>query len=99
MLSFSKLLHAVNEKYLDQCQVTTAVRIKPLLQQENASLRQASFRLFGDLGNSIASHDAFQEQVNGNLITLLLHLSDDDPNVIKVNSYIYISISSIHPNL
>lgn len=85
MLSFSKLLHAVNDKYVNQCHVTAAVRIKPLLQQENSLLRQASFRLFGDLANSISSDDAFQEQVNGNLITLLLHLSDEDPAVIKVS--------------
>ncbi|KAI4464663.1 maestro-related heat domain-containing [Holotrichia oblita] len=87
MLSFSKLLHAVNDKHLNQCQVTAAVRIKPLLQQENNSLRQASFRLLGDLASSIVADDAFQEQVNGNLITLLLHLSDEDPEVIKACKY------------
>ncbi|GJQ85615.1 hypothetical protein Trydic_g20165 [Trypoxylus dichotomus] len=87
MLSFSNLLHAVTEKELNQCQVTAAVRIKPLLQQENNSLRQASFRLLGDLASSIVSDDAFQEQVNGNLITLLLHLNDEDPEVIKACKY------------
>nr|XP_022903178.1 maestro heat-like repeat-containing protein family member 1 [Onthophagus taurus] len=88
MLSFSKLLKVVQENHLNQCQVMAAVRIKPLLQQDNSNLRRASFCLLGDLANSIkGSDEAFQEQVNGNLITLILHLCDDDLDVVKSCKY------------
>lgn len=85
MLSFSKLLKVVDHKHLGSCQVTAAVRIRPLLEQENAQLRQASFHLLGDLAASIGTNEAFKEQVHGNLVALLLHLTDQDENVIKVS--------------
>lgn len=87
MLSFSKLLKTAEEHHLKSCQVTAAMRIKPLFEQEDSLLREAAFRLLGDLAGSI-NHDrrpeAFKEQVCGCLITLLLHLCDDNLNVVKV---------------
>lgn len=68
-------------------QVTAAVRIKPLLDQDDVNLRRASFHLLGDLTQSLSSDanlEAFREQIQGNLITLLLHLCDPDVYVIKV---------------
>lgn len=73
---------------LSTFQVTAAVRIKPLLGQEDVDLRRAAFRLLGDLPSSlnIEQHqsEAFKEQIQGNLITLLLHLCDPDTEVVKV---------------
>lgn len=89
MLGFSKLLNVVDQKHLKHSQVTAAVRIKPLLQHENPALREASFRLLGNLADSIGPDDAFKEQINGNLIALLLHLCDDDAEVVKV-TYLYL---------
>lgn len=88
MLSFSKLLKTAAEQDLNSCQVTAAMRIKPLFEQENSDLREAAFRLLGDLATSINNDqrpDAFKEQVCGCLITLLLHLCDDNQLVVKVN--------------
>lgn len=71
-------------------QITAAVRIKPLLSQEDVELRRAAFRLLGDLPLSLNNDDskseAFKEQIQGNLITLLLHLCDPDFQVVKVCS-------------
>lgn len=77
---------------LSTFQVTAAVRIKPLLGQEDVELRRAAFRLLGDLPLSLNveqhKNEAFKEQIQGNLITLLLHLCDPDQEVIKVHSII-----------
>lgn len=94
MHSLSKLLKVAEKKYLGQCQVTAAVRIKPFLEQDNCNLRSASFRLLGDLAVSIGLHEEFQEQVNGNLIPLLLHLRDEDIQVVKACKYTLRMIAS-----
>lgn len=87
------------------CQVTAAVRIKPLFAQEDIELRKASFRLFGDLTHSLSNDsniEAFTEQIQGNLITLLLHLCDPNADVVKACKYTlrevsqYISSSKVN---
>lgn len=88
MLSFTKLLTVMEGCKFSTFQVTAAVRIKPLLDQEDVNLRRASFHLLGDLTHSLTSDgnlEAFKEQIQGNLITLLLHLCDPDIYVIKVS--------------
>lgn len=87
MLGLSKMLHAIDERQLDAIQVSTAVRIKPFYEKEDYALRSAAFRLFGDLAMSFGSNyhvEAFREQVSANFICLLLHLSDDNAEVVKV---------------
>lgn len=93
MLGLSKMLHAIEERQLDAIQVSTAVRIKPFYEKEDSQLRSAAFRLFGDLAMSFGSNyhvEAFKEQVSGNFICLLLHLSDDNSDVVKVKVFSYI---------
>jgi hypothetical protein len=90
MLSFSKLLTTLEGRKFSTCQVTAAVRIKPLLDHEDVLLRRASFRLLGDLALSLGPDvniEAFREQVQGNLVTLILHLCDPDVHVIKACKY------------
>lgn len=98
MLGLSKMLHAVEERQLDAIQVSTAVRIKPFYEKEDHNLRSAAFRLFGDLAMSFGSNyhvEAFKEQVSGNFICLLLHLSDTDADVVKVSIFLDISCTII----
>ncbi|KAG5897176.1 hypothetical protein JTB14_022538 [Gonioctena quinquepunctata] len=90
MLSFTKLLNAMEGCKFSSFQVTAAVRIKPLLDQEDVNLRRASFHLLGDLTQSLTSEanlEAFREQIHGNLITLMLHLCDPDIHVVKACKY------------
>ncbi|CAG9858443.1 unnamed protein product [Phyllotreta striolata] len=90
MLSFSKLLLAMEGVKFSSFQVTAAVRIKPLLDREDDNLRKAAFKLLGDLTQSLNTEgnlEAFKEQIHGNIITLLLHLSDPDIGVVKACKY------------
>lgn len=87
LLTFSKLLNALDGYKFHSFQVTAAVRIKLLFGQEDCHLRRASFQLLGDLAGSLgpdANIEAFKEQIQGNLISLLLHLCDPDIYVVKV---------------
>ncbi|KAF5298497.1 hypothetical protein FQR65_LT01276 [Abscondita terminalis] len=90
MLGFSKLLRVPEIQQLYSQQVKAAMRIKPLFEHVDVPLREAAFRLLGDLASSICDikqHEAFREQVCGSLIALLLHLCDDQLNVIKACKY------------
>ncbi|KAJ4431384.1 hypothetical protein ANN_19981 [Periplaneta americana] len=63
--------------------------IKPYFENENANVREAAFRMFGDLAKygGTDSKAAFQEQVSGNLVSLLLHLDDNNKTVVKTCKY------------
>lgn len=94
MLSFSKMLHGVDERNLESIQVSAAVRIKAFYEKDDSKLRCAAFRLFGDLARTFtkgARGDAFKEQIDGNFISLLLHLCDEDAEVVRV--YIFFNYS------
>ncbi|CAG9771935.1 unnamed protein product [Ceutorhynchus assimilis] len=88
--TFSKLLNALEGYKFHSFQVTAAVRVKLLFSQEDNKLRQAAFRLLGDLAASLGPEtnlEAFREQIQGNLVTLLLHLCDPDIYVVKACKY------------
>ncbi|XP_050312888.1 uncharacterized protein LOC126747951 [Anthonomus grandis grandis] len=84
--SFSKLLNSLPGYKFHPFQVTAAVRIKLLFSQEDPHLRRSSIQLLGDLATSLGQEtnlEAFKEQIQGNLITSLLHLCDPDVYVVK----------------
>uniref|UniRef100_T1JN14 Maestro heat-like repeat-containing protein family member 1 n=1 Tax=Strigamia maritima TaxID=126957 RepID=T1JN14_STRMM len=56
-----------------------------LISIKRPDVRQAAFKLFGDLSKfAIGESEAgFVEQIQNNLVPLLLHLNDEDKNVIK----------------
>lgn len=84
------MLTKLEGRKFSNCQVTAVVRIKPLLDQEDVALRRACFRLLGDLAHSISPDvniEAFREQVQGDFITLILHLCDPDSQVVRACKY------------
>lgn len=56
--------------------------------QERQELRQSSIVLFGNLTkfSTGSCEDAFFEQILNGLVTLLLHLQDPKPEVVKVGT-------------
>lgn len=63
------------------------VSLCALRPQENHELRKASIVLFGNLTRFSAGNceDVFFEQILNGLVTLLLHLQDPKPEVIRVS--------------
>lgn len=80
------MLQVVDMEHVQDVQVSVALRIKPYFENENPNIREAAFRMFGDLAKygGHNSKAAFQEQVTSNFVCLLLHLDDCNKIVVKV---------------
>lgn len=91
MKGFSQMLQVVGVEHVQGVQVSVALRIKPFFENENPNVREAAFQMFGDLAKygGINSKPAFQEQVTGNLVCLLLHLDDSSKAVVKVHYFCF----------
>ncbi|XP_061463180.1 maestro heat-like repeat-containing protein family member 1 isoform X2 [Rhineura floridana] len=85
MSSLSKILAFTEERDVHSMLLHIAIRIRPFFDSEKRELRQCSIILFGHLTKFSAGscEDAFFEQILNGLVTLLLHLQDPKPEVIK----------------
>jgi len=98
MRGLSQMLQVVDVEYVQGVQVSVALRIKPFFENESPHVREAAFRVFGDLAKYGGSNSkGFQEQVAGNFVCLLLHLDDSSKTVVKVLSFCNCSCSSSYP--
>lgn len=68
--------------------ITATLALCALCLQENHELRTSSIVLFGNLTKFSTGNceDVFFEQILNGLVTLLLHLQDPKPEVIKVSA-------------
>ncbi|XP_070604565.1 LOW QUALITY PROTEIN: maestro heat-like repeat-containing protein family member 1 [Erythrolamprus reginae] len=85
MSSLSKILPFTEESDVHSVLLHVTIRIRPFFDSEEPSLRTASIVLFGNLAkfSSGSGEDAFFEQTLYGLVTLLLHLQDPKPEVVK----------------
>ncbi|XP_058035029.1 maestro heat-like repeat-containing protein family member 1 isoform X2 [Ahaetulla prasina] len=85
MSSLSKILPFTEESDVHSVLLHVTIRIRPFFDSEEPNLRKASIFLFGNLAkfSSGSGEDAFFEQILYGLVTLLLHLQDPKPEVIK----------------
>ncbi|NXS63628.1 MROH1 protein, partial [Brachypteracias leptosomus] len=84
MSSLSKLLDHVEERDIQSMLLHIAIRIRPFFDSEQPDLRQSSIVLFGNLSRFSQGHcEVFLEQILNGLVTLLLHLQDPRPEVVK----------------
>ncbi|KAM8966713.1 maestro heat-like repeat-containing protein family member 1 [Pelodytes ibericus] len=85
MSSLSLLLPHIQDKDVRSLVIHTAIRIRPFFDHEREELRCASIMLFGNLSkfSSGDGEEVFFEQILNGLVTLLLHLQDPKPDVVK----------------
>uniref|UniRef100_A0A8U7NY87 Maestro heat like repeat family member 1 n=1 Tax=Corvus moneduloides TaxID=1196302 RepID=A0A8U7NY87_CORMO len=84
MSSLSKLLDHLEERDVQSMLLHVAIRIRPFFDSEQPDLRRSSIVLFGNLSRfGRADSEVFSEQVLNGLVTLLLHLQDPCPDVVK----------------
>ncbi|XP_015273984.1 PREDICTED: maestro heat-like repeat-containing protein family member 1 [Gekko japonicus] len=85
MSSLSRLLAFTEGRDVRSMLLHIAIRIRPFFDNEKPELRQSSIVLFGNLTKFSAGscEDAFFEQILNGLVTLLLHLQDPKPEVVK----------------
>merc|ERR1712054_204983 len=83
MNGLSKIFELIDESRVAPILVMICHRIRPAFEKPTASIRSASFNLFGCLwrfGDGPAAPQ-FYEQIHNNLPALLLHLQDESPQV------------------
>ncbi|NXV73561.1 MROH1 protein, partial [Atlantisia rogersi] len=84
MAGLSKLLAHVEERDVQALLLHIAIRIRPFFDSEQPDLRRSSITLFGTLTKfSEGTCDVFFEQILNGLVTLLLHLQDPKPEVVR----------------
>nr|XP_033790369.1 maestro heat-like repeat-containing protein family member 1 isoform X2 [Geotrypetes seraphini] len=86
----TKLLPHVLEKDIRSVLIHIAIRVRPFFDSEDKELRKSSILLFGNLtkyGQSHGEEDVFFDQILSGLVTLLLHLQDPTPDVVKASKF------------
>ncbi|KAM6282662.1 LOW QUALITY PROTEIN: maestro heat-like repeat-containing protein family member 1 [Porphyrio hochstetteri] len=84
MAGLAKLLAQLDERDVQPVLLHIAIRIRPFFDSEHPDLRRSSITLFGTLTKfSEGTCDVFFEQILNGLVTLLLHLQDPEPEVVR----------------
>ncbi|KAK9513462.1 hypothetical protein VZT92_026993 [Zoarces viviparus] len=87
MSGLSKVLLYLEKKNVHLLVVYIFMKIKPFLESENDEIRCASIHLMGNLSKFGSGEPVFKDQIHNVLVSLLLHLVDPNPQVVKACKY------------
>ncbi|KAM9852658.1 maestro heat-like repeat-containing protein family member 1 [Aulostomus maculatus] len=87
MSGLSKVLLYLDKKNVHLLVVYIFMKIKPFLESENDEIRCASIHLMGKLSKFGSGEPVFKDQIHNVLVSLLLHLVDPNPQVVKACKY------------
>ncbi|KAM6935903.1 maestro heat-like repeat-containing protein family member 1 isoform 2-T2 [Lycodopsis pacificus] len=87
MSGLSKVLLNLEKKNVHLLVVYIFMKIKPFLESENDEIRCASIHLMGNLSKFGSGEPVFKDQIHNVLVSLLLHLVDPNPQVVKACKY------------
>lgn len=87
MSGLSKVLLYLDQKNVHLLVVYIFMKIKPFLENENDDIRCASIMLLGNLSKFGSGEAVFKDQIHNVLVSLLLHLSDPNTQVVKACKY------------
>ncbi|XP_060936842.1 maestro heat-like repeat-containing protein family member 1 isoform X3 [Limanda limanda] len=87
MSGLSKVLLYLDKKNVQLLVVYIFMKIKPFLESENDEIRCASILLMGNLSKFGSGEQVFKDQIHNVLVSLLLHLVDPNPQVVKACKY------------
>ncbi|XP_034031218.1 maestro heat-like repeat-containing protein family member 1 isoform X2 [Thalassophryne amazonica] len=87
MSGLSKVLLYLDKKNVHLLVVYIFMKIKPFLENENDEIRCASIQLMGHLSAFGSGEQVFKDQIHNVLVSLLLHLADPNPHVVKACKY------------
>ncbi|XP_034468232.1 maestro heat-like repeat-containing protein family member 1 isoform X1 [Hippoglossus hippoglossus] len=87
MSGLSKVLLYLDKKNVHLLVVYIFMKIKPFLESENDEIRCASILLMGNLSKFGSGEQVFKDQIHNVLVSLLLHLVDPNPQVVKACKY------------
>ena len=83
MTSLARIFELVDESQVAPVIVNLSLRLKPIFEKTNNTLRAAAFTLFGTLSRFGGGYGAqtFLEQIHAHLTPLIVHLNDEDDKV------------------
>ncbi|XP_019946928.2 maestro heat-like repeat-containing protein family member 1 isoform X1 [Paralichthys olivaceus] len=87
MSGLSKVLLHLDKKNVHLLVVYIFMKIKPFLESENDEIRCAAIYLMGNLSKFGSGEPVFKDQIHNVLVSLLLHLVDPNPQVVKACKY------------
>ncbi|XP_072316120.1 maestro heat-like repeat-containing protein family member 1 isoform X2 [Eucyclogobius newberryi] len=87
MSGLSKVLLYLDKKNVHLLVVYIFMKIKPFLESENDEIRCASIHLMGNLSKFGSGEPVFKDQIHNVMVSLLLHLVDPNPEVVKACKY------------
>ncbi|XP_054638550.1 maestro heat-like repeat-containing protein family member 1 isoform X4 [Dunckerocampus dactyliophorus] len=87
MSGLSKVLVYLDKKNIHLLVVYIFMKIRPFLESENDEIRCASIHLMGNLSKFGSGEPVFKDQIHNVLVSLLLHLVDPNPHVVKACKY------------
>ncbi|KAJ8415755.1 hypothetical protein AAFF_G00403120 [Aldrovandia affinis] len=87
MSGLSKVLLYLDRKNVQLLVVYIFMKIKPFLESENDEIRCAAITLLGNLSMFGSGEPVFKDQIHNVLVSLLLHLTDPSPQVVKACKY------------
>ncbi|XP_018618550.2 maestro heat-like repeat-containing protein family member 1 isoform X3 [Scleropages formosus] len=87
MSGLSKVLLYLDKKNVQLLVVYIFMKIKPFLESENDEIRCTSIMLLGNLSKFGSGEPVFKDQIHNVLVSLLLHLNDPSPQVVKASKY------------
>ncbi|XP_061806331.1 maestro heat-like repeat-containing protein family member 1 isoform X1 [Nerophis lumbriciformis] len=87
MSGLSKVLIYLDKTNVHLLVVYIFMKIKPFLESENDEIRCTSIHLMGNLSKFGSGEPLFKDQIHNVLVSLLLHLVDPNPHVVKACKY------------
>lgn len=97
MRGLSRTLQTLPIHRVESFHISLSIRIRPFFENSSLEIRESAILLFGDLCESrvanmtsgdvspTGSLEALKEQLFANLISLMLHLSESDRNIIRAS--------------
>ncbi|XP_037068499.1 maestro heat-like repeat-containing protein family member 1 [Pollicipes pollicipes] len=84
MTALAGVLRVVSEQQVQHTLIPITIRIRVYFESESLALRSTSFGLFGACSAFCQGplRDQYMEQTHNNLISLLIHLNDPEPDVV-----------------
>ncbi|VDK72692.1 unnamed protein product [Onchocerca ochengi] len=93
--ALNKLSTRVPNTHLENILSNVLLKLRPCFEKESSALRAVSFSLFGELGQRVGSCDAYREQLLINIVSIVLHLNDEEDQVKQMCARCLISVSSL----
>ncbi|EGD80633.1 hypothetical protein PTSG_01221 [Salpingoeca rosetta] len=83
MRTLNKIFEKVEEDTIRNILINISLRIRPCFEKDKPAVRAAAIELFGNLSQfgDGPSKVPFLEQIHSNLVSFILHLAEDDPDV------------------